>query len=64
MNNVSCLSNTELQNLFISQNHHLMDGIDQGLAFKDLKEIRVNIRAIVAEMETRKIPSPTIAYEN
>lgn len=60
LHNVSSLTDTELQELFVSENKVLLNGIDNGLSFDDLKAARINLRAIVAQLETRNLPCPSL----
>lgn len=63
LQNLHLLSNEELQNLFITETNHFITGIDNNLGFNELKNIRINLRNIAAELNERKIPfsAPTIS---
>ena len=56
--NLALLSNEDLQNLFTAETNHFMIGVDNSLAFEDLKSIRVNLRQIAAELNKMNIPLP------
>lgn len=51
------LSNEELRRLLHTENYKFNQGLDQGLSFNALKEIRQAIRAITAELEARHMTS-------
>jgi hypothetical protein len=54
LNNLSLLSNNQLQHLFISEVKSFKEGVDNGLHFLDLKQIRINLREIALEQHIRK----------
>lgn len=51
--NIKQISSEELQNLLITETSHFTEGIDEGSTFDQLKEIRLFIRAIEAEIKKR-----------
>jgi hypothetical protein len=52
--NLSRLTSEELHDLFLMESHHFSEGIDNGLTFDELKEIRVKLRQITEELKSRK----------
>ena len=53
--NLKHLNTEELKDLFIKETRRFMQGIDQGLSFDKLKEIRVTLRQIEAELHERGV---------
>jgi hypothetical protein len=52
--NLSILSNEQLKDLFLRESKRFREGIDRGLHFLDLKQIRINLREITVEQLIRK----------
>jgi hypothetical protein len=53
----SRLSNEDLKRLLHTENYNFNMGLERGLSFNELKEIRQTIRAIHAEIEARNLAS-------
>lgn len=51
---LSNLSNDELKNLYMEESMQFREGMDKGLPFDTLKEIRISLKEIQAEMDRRK----------
>jgi hypothetical protein len=54
LTNLALLSINQLHNLFLSESKRFNEGIDNGLHFPDLKQIRINLREIAIEQLIRK----------
>jgi len=52
--NIHVLSDTELQQLSLTENKRFSNGVENGLTYLDLKEIRTNLREINLEQSIRK----------
>jgi hypothetical protein len=52
--NIHLLSDLELQKLLVTENKRFSTGLDDGMTFLDLKQIRIDLREIAAEQLSRK----------
>jgi len=48
------LTTEELKNLLIAETSRFMQGVEKGLSFDDLKEIRIKLREIEAEIKRQE----------
>jgi len=53
MFNLQLLSNGELSRLFLSESKLFAEGVDKGLTFPEMKQIKVNLRNIAFEQQNR-----------
>ena len=52
--NIHLLSDDGLQQLLLTENKRFSNGVENGLTFHDLKEIRTNLQEIALEQQIRK----------
>lgn len=53
--NLPLLSNQELQHLFVFETKRFMDGLNSGMPFIDLVEIRQSLKQIADELDQRRL---------
>lgn len=53
LHNLSLLSKEELHELFLKESLRFTIGMDDGLSFNDLKQIRINLREIALELQNK-----------
>ena len=51
--NLRLLTEPELEELLISESLRFTEGIDKGMCFEELKQIRINLKEIAAEQQRR-----------
>ena len=51
--NLSIMLIADLHKLFLTESKHFIDGRSKGLPFDDLKEIRISLRKITEEIDSR-----------
>ena len=53
LHNLSLLTTEELHDLFLKETLHFSEGMNDGLAFDQLKDIRIKVRQISEELKNR-----------
>ncbi len=53
LQNLSLLSREKLHELFLKESLRFTEGMDNGLSFDGLKQIRINLREIALELQKK-----------